>query len=485
MKKILYYNWVRFDDDENRGGGVTVYQRNLIEQISNEQAVFFICSGLDYDLVNKNIYYEEYENRLKKKCRCFRIVNSPMIAPAHLSFFDVERYLKDDSLYFLFEKFIAQYGPFDVIHFNNLEGLSLSVLKIKERYPETKIIYSLHNYYPFCPQVNLWSHEKNSCVDNNQGVSCLSCLNKASSKGEMLKLYKLKRLLNKKNGIINKLMLRLFHIGLQGVKKLYKIWRNVHKIKNVTMDSAKDKELSSLVHAYADYSKKNVAYINKYVDVIVAVSDRVRKIAIEKGIDPTKICTRYIGTKFADKQLAVPNADIYADKLNIIYMGYARRDKGFYFLISALEKLDEKVARNINLKFAVKIDEREIQDRIERLGARFNSVSLKNGYKHDELNTILSGVHLGIVPVLWEDNLPQVAIELVSCGVAVLASDKGGASELTSMEEFKFESGNEENFNLRLSRIVEDRSLLKKYWTTKMHLMTMKEHLEELKKIYE
>ena len=35
------------------------------------------------------------------------------------------------------------------IHFNNFEGLSLNVLKIKEDFPDIKIIVSLHNYYLF------------------------------------------------------------------------------------------------------------------------------------------------------------------------------------------------------------------------------------------------------------------------------------------------------------------------------------------------
>ena len=44
MKKILYYNWVPFDDDENRGGGVSIYQKNLIEKIleDGEYIPYFI-----------------------------------------------------------------------------------------------------------------------------------------------------------------------------------------------------------------------------------------------------------------------------------------------------------------------------------------------------------------------------------------------------------------------------------------------------------
>jgi hypothetical protein len=29
--RILYYNWIQFDNKQNQGGGVNVYQRNIID----------------------------------------------------------------------------------------------------------------------------------------------------------------------------------------------------------------------------------------------------------------------------------------------------------------------------------------------------------------------------------------------------------------------------------------------------------------------
>ena len=33
--KLLYYNWIQFDNREGIGGGVNVYQKNLIEYLVN------------------------------------------------------------------------------------------------------------------------------------------------------------------------------------------------------------------------------------------------------------------------------------------------------------------------------------------------------------------------------------------------------------------------------------------------------------------
>ena len=70
----------------------------------------------------------------------------------------------------------ARQGPFDVVHFNNLEGLPVTVLGLKARFPDTRVVLSLHNYYPVCPQVNLWRQERAHCTDFEGGAACETCL---------------------------------------------------------------------------------------------------------------------------------------------------------------------------------------------------------------------------------------------------------------------------------------------------------------------
>jgi hypothetical protein len=51
----------------------------------------------------------------------------------------------------------------------------------------------------------------------------------------------------------------------------------------------------------------------------------------------------------------------------------------------------------------------------------------------------MKNVNLGIVPPQWEDNLPQVTIEMIANGIPALTSNKGGAHELNSHPKFVFE----------------------------------------------
>lgn len=86
------------------------------------------------------------------------------------------------------------------------------------------------------------------------------------------------------------------------------------------------------------------------------------------------------------------------------------------------------------------------------------------GYTHDELPRILEGVHLGIVPPLREDNLPQVAIEMKAHEIPVLCSHPGGAKELSRSEAFVFEVGNISDFNEKNKAFFRELERVSHYW---------------------
>jgi glycosyltransferase involved in cell wall biosynthesis len=97
------------------------------------------------------------------------------------------------------------------------------------------------------------------------------------------------------------------------------------------------------------------------------------------------------------------------------------------------------------------------------------------------MSQILADVDLGIVPVLWEDNLPQVAIECVASGVPILTSDRGGAQELLGCPDLVFRAGSCRDFYARLEAILENPSILHKILAGRARLYTPGEHYESLR----
>jgi glycosyltransferase involved in cell wall biosynthesis len=376
-----------------------------------------------------------------------------------------KKFIEDNESYEIFDKFIKEQGPFDVIHFNNIEGISINVLKLKEKYPNTKFIVSIHNYQPICPLVQYFqNHNTCICNDFNNGKECLFCSNSKPNKKEYYNRCK------SYYYDLFKGKYEFLRFPFKLLSKLFK-YRSKNYIGSVKAMKPED---------YVNYRKHNIEILNKYADLVLAVSERVREIMINNGILPNKIITSYIGTKFAENELGYSIAQS-TKPFTIAYLGYKRIDKGFFFLIDALSKLDKEIASRINIVFAVAKLKRK---NVEEILNNFNKVTIHNGYKHSELQSILNEVNLGVVPVLWEDNLPQVAIEMVACGVPILCSSFGGASELCNSELFKFKGASEEDFRYKLMNLVNNPKLLDEYWNNHSGLTTMVKHLEELIKIY-
>lgn len=468
--KILFYNWVQFDNDEKLGGGVTVYIKNLIEYLlqNRDYTIYFLSSGHKYNPLAEKPYIKKSKNIFGSICHSYEVINSDIIGPLGTLCWDLDRYLDDTRTTKVMEDFIVQNGPFDIIHVHNIGGFGQNFLKLKEKFPNTKFIFDLHNYNSICMNSYLFKHNKGTmCLDYCEGKDCLECFDNL---GISKKIYKQRVKVFWKENFLEKMKYKFTHKFKNCFKNDYeKYYVTTHEDCRNNSDS------------YKKFRENNVKYINEYFDTVLAVSQKVKDVAVKYGINSEKIKVSYIGTKFAEN-ICEPKTFNKNKKFKIAYMGYANVLKGYFFLLDALSKISPDIAKNIDLVFAAKgiKSQKEVKEKL----AAFNSVTLINGYNHSNIKTILSDADLGIVPVLWDDNLPQVAIEIVSNGVPVLCSDFGGASELSSSESFKFKGGNIEDFQYKLINIMQNPELLKDYWSKLNPLMTMEKHVQNLEKIY-
>ncbi len=173
-------------------------------------------------------------------------------------------------------------------------------------------------------------------------------------------------------------------------------------------------------------------------------------------------------------------------------MGPSRKDKGFYFLLEQLRSLPEEELNSLDLVIASRItDANELAMSIEQRGRLLSlAQSLHRfryypGYKYENIPSMLDGIHLGVVPPLWEDNLPQVTFELLACGVPVLCSNRGGAQEFIRHPAFIFDPAKVGDFQHKLRTIRENPYLLTDFWKEARQVKTVEQHIKELTEIYQ
>lgn len=461
MRRILIYNWIPFDNKWGIGGGVTVYCKNLIGALikyCDDVEICFVSSGWAYDYSNINCYYINSNNIFGERCKSYEIVNSPIPASQRFLLKNPSMAFKSEKLRNVVQGFYEKEGPFDVVHFNNVEGLSLDCIEYIIKNTKGRTIYSMHNYIPVCITGFYYlRHLSKNCNANYDCNDCKKCCDTRVPKRVFNELTSEQRQISSKE------------FDLNDKEKWWYDSELYH------LDEYGDKE--DLI-IYCELLKR---LINE-MDKILAVSNRVKQIATNRGIDGDKCITSYIGTKIADVQMGRSNTFV-SDKFRIVYLGSSvnSKEKGYPFLIDSLSAMEEKYKKNIQLRLTTTDgNESELK---KSLGI-FDEIEIVHGYTHDELPSILKDCHLGVVPVMWEDNLPQIAIEMLANGVPILVSNFGGASELADDKKFVFRGGDKTDFLNKLIGIIEHPRYLDDYWSSVKKLVTMSEHINEIMEVY-
>jgi len=462
FSKVLIYNWLPFDNTWNLGGDVKLYCKNLINTILKDRPntmVYFLSSGFAYDASTTEIYVRKINNIFENRCHSFEIVNSPVPAEQQNLYRNPLVALENPELKKVFSKFLNNFGRFEAIHFNSVEGLSLDVLDLKQEYPDTKFIFSLHNYVPVCLTGYYYQrHNKCSCNSGHTKEDCYKCSRVEIEKDLAVKTY---------------------NRGLFGIDpkiaEFQDNWIEVLQFERLDENIPQEKIL--------EFTQTCTEKINRNCDHILAASKKIYDIAAENNIDKNKMQVSYIGTETAKEQVK-NSLSTYDPKgsFKIVFFGNINNEEsGYRFFLDALESLSRIYASQIDVMFIINQYEHET---IYRKLKNFHSIKIKQINKNNDLKEILKGCHLGVVPVMWEENIPQITTEIIAYGVPILSSSLSSVSELCKSELFIFKGGNTDDFINKLVHFIEKPEDLDEYWKYHTGLNTMSEHWKEIVKYF-
>jgi glycosyltransferase involved in cell wall biosynthesis len=339
-------------------------------------------------------------------------------------------------------------------------------------------VFSVHNYHFLCSRVTLWYQDRTVCENYREGLNCTTCHAPTSNVARLKGRRRLRGAAKSHPS---------------AARVLLPIWRSLRAIRRRAQSSSQaNTGQSATVYdiprsaapAYAKFRETNLALCREVFDHVLAVSERTGDIVKQKGVPADKVDVSYIGTSHYAKSLESRKIDEIGDGLSVGYIGYMAVDKGFVFFIECLERIPAAVARTMRVTVAARNTDEALHVRLQRLVPHFRELRYFDGYTHDTLDEVLAGVNLGVIPVLWEDNLPQTAIELVSRGIPILTSDRGGAQEIAHNPAFTFTAGAHDDFVARICRLANRDLPLADFWNADMRIFSMDAHVADLMRYY-
>jgi glycosyltransferase involved in cell wall biosynthesis len=480
---IVLYNYVQPNELHSPGGGVTVYLRNISASLRSAGHNVYILSGGDrYDLLHTKAHL------VRKNDGELIIYNSPVIAPAIFSFHHPEIFLHSKELDIIPIELSHKIGSVDVFHFHNIEGLTRSFFHIlRSTFGKSAFIFSAHNYNIGCPQVNLWQNSNTACRDFRGGAACINCSDLPDGRKKKLLVNRLKTPI-KDLGQQHSALVNAAYLLDRYTKRLF-IGRKGFSANEVSLGdrtSIEDNHVSAeSAVLYNSYRNAGADLINHIFDQTIAVSKRTADILVTFGAEPSRVQTLYIGTRHAERMHTVHRKVATPDNLHIGYLGYMRRDKGFFFFLDSLRRLPPLAKTQIDVTIAAKFTDVDAVQEMKKIAKPFRTFNMFDGYTHDNLADILSPVNLGIVPPLWEDNLPQVAIEFVTHGVPLLTSNMGGAKEIANNSEFVFDINHPDSLCNRLQSVLRGELNVERFWMNEPNVRSNVQHMDELITVYQ
>ncbi|HEX9991662.1 MAG TPA: glycosyltransferase [Acidimicrobiales bacterium] len=473
-KRVLHCNWAPYWSRPLVGGGVSVYCKSLMDGLAGGERGWspsFLCAGYEQQADPGPPHVRAVANPLHPGVPTFSMVDSPVPAPSVLKFHDPDGDVRRPPVEACFAAFLREHGPFDVVHFHNLEGLTADCLRVAKE-AGARVVLSLHNYWTVCPQVQLWQYDDHACTDWFEGRGCAGCLRDAVETERFLA--------ERRAGLPPRYEAVATPDGGTGPLASPLVVRGADQ--------------PSLVPAYRRRRPAIVGLVNECVDAALAVSERSAEVLAARGIDRSLLSTLYIGTSAAEFRPPPGNPAVPAPgaPFRLVYLGEARRDKGFFFLLDELRRLGDDELAGLHLTVACRVTEpAELRmaatgrGRLLSLAESLHTLDYRPGYDHASLPALLAGAHLGVVPPLWEDNLPQVALELIACRVPVLCSARGGAKEFVRHPAFVFDPGVDGDLVARLRALRADPALLADFWSAARPPTTVAAHLDELVAVYD
>jgi glycosyltransferase involved in cell wall biosynthesis/ubiquinone/menaquinone biosynthesis C-methylase UbiE/Flp pilus assembly protein TadD len=346
-------------------------------------------------------------------------------------YFDWEyprREIDNDEIALLFEQTLSDWQP-DVVHFHNLLSLSMSLIEAaKERGIPT--VFSAHNYWTVCARDDLFAPNEVNCSGPGDGARCASCIGQPNQVG-----------------------------------------------------------------GYMYRARRSREILTNSIDVILAVSTRVKEILVSFGVPADRIVAQHIGSRAAEHnwkqagergRLTVPAHET----VRFGFFGTMHVRKGAHVLLAAAAKL---AARRTDFRLDVYGGGLQggFKERLDLLLASSPVLrgvcELKGGYLQTQMPELLKEIDIAIIPPVWEDNGPQTVMETLGAGVPVIGSAIGGIPDFVAdgRNGLLFRPGDTDDLARVMERVLDDRSLLATLRQGIQPPLTIPEHEQELRELYE
>jgi glycosyltransferase involved in cell wall biosynthesis len=401
--RILHVGW---GFSPWRPGGLIFYAEDLMRaQARHGHDVTYLLSGRHYPGLRGP--------RLRRWSRdgvsMVEVVNPPIVVGLERGTRTPERDTEEPRIEAIFERALREERP-DVVHVQELLGFPSSILELAKR-AGVPVVMTLQDYFPLCATVRLLDGDGRVCLRRDVGEDCAERNAAAPADAAHLVRHTLHFELERGKARVPGLR-RLSLAPLRGL---------VEPLVRRAAGSALPGSASELPRD--GFQRRRDVNLSRLggVDRLIAQSTRVEEIYRALGVENDSLGTLHLTLAHIDR--IAPREPRGERRLTFATLGgLIGPSKGSKLMLRTLEVLHEAGHAG---SFRLIVFGPVHVDAAPRV-ARFSEVELYGEYDRWELDGLLDGIDVGIMPSVWEEAYGFAGVELLAKGIPIVANRIGG-----------------------------------------------------------
>jgi glycosyltransferase involved in cell wall biosynthesis len=293
-----------------------------------------------------------------------------------------------------FGRVLDEFRP-DVVHFFHLGGLTTCALdeSVARRIPT---VLMLTDFWFECPTIQLLLTDSTICP--GPSASRLNCARH---------------------------LLQLRHPALHGIEHAGALDRLIERSFEA---AASVPRVSAMARPYVDLRGRSATVLAamRKAARILAPTEHLRQRLLGFGLTSDRISLLRYGVSSRAAPGRRDSAARPADVFRVAFVGTLASHKGAHLIVDALRRIADP---RIRVELYGGGGPPQYRDELQRMIADDSRVALCGDIEPEAIDGLLSGVDVLVIPSLWYENAPLIALQAVANRCPVLASDVPGLRE--------------------------------------------------------
>lgn len=386
-----------------RRGGLVAYVEDLMdEQVRRGHEVSYFFSGREYPFV-RGPRLRRWERR---DVAMLEVLNSPLYDHGR----QPELEVTEPHIERVLERLLTDLEP-DVVHVQELAGLPFSLLDVIRRSGIPAVV-TLQDYFPLCSTFKLLDADGRVCLRREIGADCVASTT-ADPRPPGLMLDATIHLHLRQAWIVRSLHSRRLN------RFVFQLSRRVARAV-----AERRPHPSAPPASFQRRREMNIERLNR-ADCLLAMSHRVAEIYSLLGVDKSRLRTLHLTLAHIER-LRPRRAELGGRPLTFATLGgFDSEAKGARLLIEAIRLLSDRAPEgSFRVLVLGAVDPRFASEARDVPG-----IEIGAPFRPDELDRILDGVDVGLMPSIWEEAYGYVGVEFLAKGIPVIANAIGGMPE--------------------------------------------------------